>query len=29
MGAGFVMNTPAEIDQAFADYRNGAMGSME
>jgi redox-sensitive bicupin YhaK (pirin superfamily) len=29
MGAGFVMNTPAEIDQAFADYRNGAMGSMD
>lgn len=25
----FVMNTPAEIDQAMADYRNGRMGRLE
>jgi quercetin 2,3-dioxygenase len=24
----FVMNTPAEIDQAMADYRNGRMGRL-
>lgn len=26
MGGGFVMNTRAEVEQAFADYRRGRMG---
>lgn len=28
MGGGFVMNTAAEIEQAFDDYRSGAMGAL-
>lgn len=28
MGGGFVMNTTAEIDEAFADYSSGRMGSL-
>lgn len=29
MGGGFVMNTDAEVEQAFADYRGGQMGTLE
>ena len=29
MGGGFVMNTAAEIDEAFADLRAGSFGELE
>jgi redox-sensitive bicupin YhaK (pirin superfamily) len=28
MGGGFVMNSSTEIEQAFDDYRTGAMGTL-